>query len=203
MSQHHTGGSRWIVLSRLSNISLHAASGVTALDPLYPVLAMMERYDLPLLVHGEVTDPDCDIFDREKAFIDTSLVPIRREFPELRIVFEHITTEDAVQFVCESGERTAATITAHHLLYNRNDLLVGGIRPHFFCLPVLKRNRHQLALRAIVASGHQRFFLGTDSAPHTKADKESSCGCAGCYTCLLYTSPSPRDATLSRMPSSA
>jgi dihydroorotase (homodimeric type) len=99
----------------------------------------MERYDLPLLVHGEVTDPDCDIFDREKVFIDKSLVPIRREFPELRIVFEHITTEDAVQFVCESGEKTAATITAHHLLYNRNDLLVGGIKPHFFCLPVLKR----------------------------------------------------------------
>lgn len=160
----------------------NSASGVTALDPLYPVLAAMEHYDVPLLVHGEVTDPDCDIFDREKAFIDASLVPIRREFPELRIVFEHITTEDAVQFVSEAGERTAATITAHHLLYNRNHLLVGGIRPHFFCLPVLKRNRHQLALRAIVASGHPRFFLGTDSAPHAKTDKESSCGCAGCYT---------------------
>lgn len=160
----------------------NSAAGVTALDPLYPVLAEMERYDVPLLVHGEVTDPDCDIFDREKAFIDGSLAPIRQEFPELRIVFEHITTEDAVQFVCEAGERTAATITAHHLLYNRNDLLVGGIRPHFFCLPVLKRNRHQQALRDIVASGHSRFFLGTDSAPHAKADKESSCGCAGCYT---------------------
>ena len=160
----------------------NSAAGVTALDPLYPVLAEMERYDVPLLVHGEVTDPECDIFDREKAFIDGSLAPIRQEFPELRIVFEHITTEDAVQFVCEAGERTAATITAHHLLYNRNDLLVGGIRPHFFCLPVLKRNRHQQALRDIVASGHSRFFLGTDSAPHAKADKESSCGCAGCYT---------------------
>ncbi len=160
----------------------NSAAGVTALDPLYPVLAEMERYDVPLLVHGEVTDPDCDIFDREKAFIDGSLAPIRQEFPELRIVFEHITTEDAVQFVCEAGERTAATITAHHLLYNRNDLLVGGIRPHFFCLPVLKRNRHQQALRDIVASGHSRFFLGTDSAPHAKTDKESSCGCAGCYT---------------------
>ncbi len=160
----------------------NSAAGVTALDPLYPVLAEMERYDVPLLVHGEVTDPDCDIFDREKAFIDGSLAPIRQEFPELRIVFEHITTENAVQFVCEAGERTAATITAHHLLYNRNDLLVGGIRPHFFCLPVLKRNRHQQALRDIVASGHSRFFLGTDSAPHAKADKESSCGCAGCYT---------------------
>ena len=160
----------------------NSAAGVTALEPLYPVLAVMERYDVPLLVHGEVTDPDCDIFDREKAFIDASLVPIRREFPELRIVFEHITTEDAVQFVSEAGERTAATITAHHLLYNRNDLLVGGIRPHLFCLPVLKRNRHQLALRTIAASGHPRFFLGTDSAPHAKTDKESSCGCAGCYT---------------------
>ena len=160
----------------------NSAAGVTALEPLFPVLAVMERYDVPLLVHGEVTDPDCDIFDREKAFIDASLVPIRREFPELRIVFEHITTEDAVQFVSEAGDRTAATITAHHLLYNRNHLLVGGIRPHFFCLPVLKRNRHQLALRAIAASGHPRFFLGTDSAPHAKTDKESSCGCAGCYT---------------------
>ena len=160
----------------------NSAAGVTALEPLYPVLAVMERYDVPLLVHGEVTDPDCDIFDREKAFIDASLAPIRREFPGLRIVFEHITTEDAVQFVSEAGERTAATITAHHLLYNRNHLLVGGIRPHFFCLPVLKRNRHQLALRAIAASGHPRFFLGTDSAPHAKTDKESSCGCAGCYT---------------------
>lgn len=160
----------------------NSAAGVTALEPLYPVLAVMERYDVPLLVHGEVTDPDCDIFDREKAFIDASLAPIRREFPELRIVFEHITTEDAVQFVSEAGERTAATITAHHLLYNRNHLLVGGIRPHFFCLPVLKRNRHQLALRTIAASGHPRFFLGTDSAPHAKTDKESSCGCAGCYT---------------------
>ncbi len=160
----------------------NSAAGVTALEPLYPVLAVMERYDVALLVHGEVTDPDCDIFDREKAFIDASLVPIRREFPELRIVFEHITTEDAVQFVSEAGDRTAATITAHHLLYNRNHLLVGGIRPHFFCLPVLKRNRHQLALRTIAASGHPRFFLGTDSAPHAKTDKESSCGCAGCYT---------------------
>ena len=160
----------------------NSAAGVTALEPLYPVLAVMERYDVALLVHGEVTDPDCDIFDREKAFIDASLTPIRREFPELRIVFEHITTEDAVQFVSEAGERTAATITAHHLLYNRNHLLVGGIRPHFFCLPVLKRNRHQLALRTIAASGHPRFFLGTDSAPHAKTDKESSCGCAGCYT---------------------
>jgi len=160
----------------------NSAAGVTALGPLYPVFAAMERHDVPLLVHGEVTDPDCDIFDREKAFIDASLIPIRREFPELRIVFEHITTEDAVQFVCDAGERTAATITAHHLLYNRNDLLAGGIRPHFFCLPVLKRDRHQRALRAIVASGHPRFFLGTDSAPHAKTDKESSCGCAGCYT---------------------
>jgi len=160
----------------------NSAAGVTALDPLYPILAEMERHDLPLLVHGEVTDPACDIFDREKAFIDASLIPIRGEFPELRIVFEHITTEDAVQFVSDAGERTAATITAHHLLYNRNHLLVGGIKPHFFCLPVLKRNRHQLALRAIVASGHPRFFLGTDSAPHAKTDKESSCGCAGCYT---------------------
>lgn len=160
----------------------NSAAGVTALKALYPVIEAMQKHDLPLLIHGEVTDADCDIFDREKAFIDTALIPLTAAFPALRIVFEHITTRDAVQFIEASSDRIAATVTAHHLLYNRNDLLVGGIKPHLFCLPVLKRDQHQLALRQAVTSGHPRFFLGTDSAPHTRQDKESSCGCAGCYT---------------------
>ena len=148
----------------------------------------MERHDLPLLIHGEVTDHHVDIFDREKAFIDSALTPIVSAFPALRIVFEHITTADAVQFVEASGEYVAATVTAHHLLYNRNDMLVGGVRPHLFCLPVLKRDQHQLALRRAVTSGHPRFFLGTDSAPHARGEKESSCGCAGCYTAHAHSS---------------
>lgn len=160
----------------------NSAAGVTALEKLYPVIEAMQKVDLPLLIHGEVTDPRCDIFDREKAFIEHSLAPLCKRFPELRVVFEHITTADAVDFVQAAGDRVAATITAHHLLFNRNDLLVGGIKPHYFCLPVLKRDRHQAALRAAATSGHHRFFLGTDSAPHTRQSKESSCGCAGCYT---------------------
>ena len=157
-------------------------AGVTGIEALYPVFEAMERHDLPLLIHGEVTDHHVDIFDREKAFIDSALIPVVDAFPALRIVFEHITTTDAVEFVRAAGDQVAATVTAHHLLYNRNDLLVGGIKPHLFCLPVLKRDRHQLALRQAVTSGHPRFFLGTDSAPHARGDKESSCGCAGCYT---------------------
>ena len=149
-------------------------AGVTGIEALYPVFEAMERHDLPLLIHGEVTDHHVDIFDREKAFIDSALTPIVSAFPALRIVFEHITTADAVQFVEASGEYVAATVTAHHLLYNRNDMLVGGVRPHLFCLPVLKRDQHQLALRRAVTSGHPRFFLGTDSAPHARGDKESS-----------------------------
>ena len=157
-------------------------AGVTGIEALYPVFEAMERHDLPLLIHGEVTDHHVDIFDREKAFIDLELTSIVSAFPALRIVFEHITTADAVQFVEASSEYVAATVTAHHLLYNRNDMLVGGVRPHLFCLPVLKRDQHQLALRQAVTSGHPRFFLGTDSAPHIRGKKESSCGCAGCYT---------------------
>ena len=157
-------------------------AGVTGIESLYPVFEAMERHELPLLIHGEVTDHHVDIFDREKAFIDSALIPIVDTFPALRIVFEHITTADAVQFVQASSDHIAATVTAHHLLYNRNDMLVGGVRPHLFCLPVLKRDKHQLALRQAVTSGHARFFLGTDSAPHARGDKESSCGCAGCYT---------------------
>jgi dihydroorotase len=142
----------------------------------------MEKVDLPLLVHGEVTDAEIDIFDREAVFIEQHLQPIVERFPKLRVVLEHITTSDAVAFVATSGSRVGATITAHHLLLNRNDMLVGGIKPHYYCLPVLKRRRHQEALRA-AATGHDpSFFLGTDSAPHEREAKESACGCAGVYT---------------------
>ena len=157
-------------------------AGVAELDGLFPVLAAMEEADLPLLVHGEVTDHHIDIFDREKVFIDRHLEPIAKRFPGLRIVFEHITTRDAVQFVREAGNNVAATITAHHLMFNRNDMLVGGIRPHYYCLPILKRNVHQNELMEAASSGNTKFFLGTDSAPHTRQSKESGCGCAGVYT---------------------
>jgi dihydroorotase len=157
-------------------------AGVADLESLYPTLAAMEQADLPLLIHGEVTDSEIDIFDREKAFIDRHLTPISRQFPGLRIVLEHITTRDAVEFVSEAPANIGATITAHHLLYNRNDLLVGGIRPHLYCLPILKRNTHQKALLEAATSGSPNFFLGTDSAPHSTANKETACGCAGVYT---------------------
>jgi len=157
-------------------------AGVAELDSLFPVLAAMEEVDLPLLIHGEVTDHDIDIFDREKVFIDRHLAPIAERFPGLRIVLEHITTRDAVEFVREAPDTVAATITAHHLLFNRNDMLVGGIRPHYYCLPILKRNIHQNELREAASSGDPKFFLGTDSAPHSTASKETSCGCAGVYT---------------------
>lgn len=160
----------------------NSAAGVAALDQLYPTLAAMEEVDLPLLVHGEVTDADIDIFDREKVFIDRHLAPITQRFPSLRIVLEHITTADAVQFVSDAPAAVAATITPHHLLFNRNHMLVGGIRPHYYCLPVLKRSTHQAALQAAAVSGNQKFFLGTDSAPHSTASKEHSCGCAGVYS---------------------
>jgi dihydroorotase len=157
-------------------------AGVAHLSALFPVLAAMEETDLPLLVHGEVTDTDIDIFDREKIFIDRHLAPISERFPGLRMVFEHITTREAVQFVREAPANVAATITPHHLLYNRNDMLVGGIRPHYFCLPILKRNIHQIELLEAASSGNPKFFLGTDSAPHSTAAKENSCGCAGVYS---------------------
>jgi len=160
----------------------HSEAGVARLHRIYPILAAMEEHDVPLLVHGEVTDSDVDIFDREKAFIDAELVGVTRCFPGLRIVFEHVTTRDAVEFVSACGPNVAATITAHHLLYNRNALLAGGIRPHFYCLPVLKRETHRQARIAAATSGDDKFFLGTDSAPHAKSQKEARCGCAGCYT---------------------
>ncbi|CAA0095070.1 dihydroorotase [Zhongshania aliphaticivorans] len=157
-------------------------SGVTSIEKLYPVLESMEKHGLPLLVHGEVTDAEIDIFDREAQFIDRYLRQICTHFPALKLVLEHITTADAAQFVSESADNVAATITAHHLLYNRNHMLAGGIRPHYYCLPILKRNTHQQALIAAATSGSPKFFLGTDSAPHARHRKEASCGCAGCYT---------------------
>jgi len=156
-------------------------SGVTSIDKILPAIEAMAEVGMPLLIHGEVTRGDVDVFDREKIFIDEHMRRVVELFPTLKVVFEHITTADAVQFVTEASANVGATITAHHLLYNRNHMLVGGIRPHLFCLPILKRNVHQEALRQAVASGSDRFFLGTDSAPHLKHRKESSCGCAGCF----------------------
>lgn len=157
-------------------------AGVTSLARIYPVLEAMQKHGMPLLVHGEVTHADVDIFDREKVFIDQQLSKLVQDFPALKVVFEHITTADAAQFVAAAPPSVGATITAHHLLYNRNHMLVGGIRPHFFCLPILKRNTHQQALIHAATSGNPKFFLGTDSAPHAKHRKENACGCAGCYT---------------------
>lgn len=160
----------------------HSAAGVTELRKIYPVLEAMQRCGMLLLVHGEVTSADIDLFDREAVFIDRHLIPLRRDFPGLKIVFEHITTREAAQYVSQGDALLAATITAHHLLYNRNAIFTGGIRPHYFCLPVLKRETHRLALVQAAISGHARFFLGTDSAPHPAHLKEHATGCAGCYT---------------------
>ena len=159
-------------------------AGVTDIRKVYPVLEAMQRAGLLLLVHGEVTDPAVDLFDREAVFIDRVMTPLRRDLPELKVVFEHITTKEAAQYVASAGSHTAATITAHHLLYNRNEIFKGGIRPHFYCLPVLKREEHRVALVAAATSANPRFFLGTDSAPHAVGAKETGCGCAGCYTAL-------------------
>lgn len=159
-------------------------AGVTSLKHCMATLEMMQQLGMPLLVHGEVTDADVDIFDREAVFIDRVLQPLRRELPELKIVFEHITTRDAAHYVRDAEGPVAATITAHHLLYNRNAIFKGGIRPHYYCLPILKREVHRQALLDAATSGSPRFFLGTDSAPHPKGLKEHDCGCAGCYTAL-------------------
>ncbi|MFM8343332.1 MAG: dihydroorotase [Betaproteobacteria bacterium] len=159
-------------------------AGVTDIRKTYKTLEAMQREGLLFLVHGEVTDAEIDLFDREAVFIDRILAPLRRDFPELKIVFEHITTKEAAQYVAEGNERLGATITAHHLLYNRNAIFQGGIRPHYYCLPVLKREEHRRALVAAATSGNPRFFLGTDSAPHPSQLKEHASGCAGCYTAL-------------------
>lgn len=157
-------------------------SGVTDIKNIYSVLETMQEVGMPLLVHGEVTTPDIDIFDREAVFIDRHLEPLLKDFPELKVVMEHITTADAAQFVEEGSSNLAATITAHHLLYERNHMLVGGIRPHLYCLPILKRRKHQEELVRVATSGNKKFFLGSDSAPHATDTKETACGCAGCYT---------------------
>ena len=165
--------------------------GVTALSTIFPVLDAMQAHGLVLCVHGEVTDPGIDIFDREAVFIKRVLIPLVRQFPDLKIVLEHITTQDAVQFVRAAPATIAATITPQHLLYNRNAIFQGGVRPHYYCLPVLKRETHRQALLEAATSGEPKFFLGTDSAPHARHTKEAACGCAGCYSgyhaLALYT----------------
>ena len=159
-------------------------AGVTDLAKCDAALAEMEKAGMPLLMHGEVTDPSIDLFDREKVFIERVLQPLLERRPGLRVVFEHITTRDAAEFVAAAGDNVAATITAHHLLYNRNAIFLGGVRPHYYCLPVLKRELHREALVRAAISGSRKFFLGTDSAPHARHTKEAACGCAGCYTAL-------------------
>lgn len=160
----------------------NSSSGVTDVVNIYPVLEQMQAVGMPLLIHGEVTDDEIDIFDREEVFINTILAQLVTKFTQLKIVLEHITTKQAVDFVTKANDNVGATITAHHLMYNRNHMLVGGIKPHYFCLPILKRNIHQQALINAATSGNKKFFLGTDSAPHSKQAKENACGCAGSYT---------------------
>ncbi|WP_194868827.1 dihydroorotase [Pseudoalteromonas sp. PPB1] len=173
-----------IVAAKLypAGATTNSDSGVTDIENIYHILEVMQEVGMLLLVHGEVTDSSIDIFDREKVFIETKLKKVVDAFPKLKIVLEHITTQDAVEFVESAPENVAATITAHHLLYNRNHMLAGGIRPHYYCLPILKRNTHQQALLRAATSGSEKFFLGTDSAPHAKDKKEAACGCAGAYT---------------------
>lgn len=165
-----------------SGATTNSDSGVTSLEKCYQTIAAMQAHGMPLLVHAEVTDGNVDVFDREKVFIERHMRPLMQQFPELKVVFEHITTQDAVQFVQSQPANLAATITAHHLLMNRNAMFTGGIRPHHYCLPVLKREEHRVALVQAAISGSAKFFLGTDSAPHAKSAKEASCGCAGMYT---------------------
>jgi dihydroorotase len=178
-------------------------AGVTDLTNCYKALEVMQELDLPFLVHGEVTDPEVDVFDREAVFIDRVMRPLRKDFPELKVVFEHITTRQAAEYVAEAEGPIAATITAHHLLYNRNEIFKGGIRPHYYCLPILKREEHRLALMTAATSGDERFFLGTDSAPHAQGAKENACGCAGCYTALhameLYAEAFERAGALDKL----
>ena len=178
-------------------------AGVTDLAHCEAVLAEMEKCGMPLLTHGEVTDPSIDLFDRENVFIETVMQPLLARHPGLRVVFEHITTKEAAAFVAAAGDNVAATITAHHLLYNRNAIFMGGVRPHYYCLPVLKRETHRQALVAAATSGNRRFFLGTDSAPHARHTKEAFCGCAGCYTALtaleLYAEAFDRAGALDRL----
>ena len=165
-----------------AHATTHSAHGVTSIDRVMPVLEAMAGIGMPLLIHGEVTDPEIDIFDREAVFIERVLDPLRRRLPELRVVLEHVTTEEAVAYVAAGGPNLAATITAHHLVINRNAIFAGGIRPHLYCLPIAKREQHRRALRRAATSGNPAFFLGTDSAPHAAPMKETACGCAGIFT---------------------
>ncbi len=182
IEQAHASGMIRAVKLYPAGATTNSESGVTNLSKTYPALRAMAACGMPLLVHGEVTDPEVDVFDREAVFIENVLKPLMEQIPDLRIVLEHITTEHAVKLVREADDRLGATITAHHLLMNRNSLFKGGIRPHHYCLPVLKRERHRRALLEAISSGHPRYFLGTDSAPHAREAKESACGCAGMYT---------------------
>jgi dihydroorotase len=182
ISQAHQSGYVHGIKLYPAGATTNSDAGVTNLKLCAAALERMQRVGMPLLVHGEVTSADIDVFDREKVFIERVLQPLLSDYPELKVVFEHITTADAASFVAEQDERIAATITPHHLLLNRNDLLVGGVHPHHYCLPVLKRNTHQQALIEAATSGSRKFFLGTDSAPHPRPDKENACGCAGIYS---------------------
>jgi dihydroorotase len=186
-----------------AHATTNSAFGVTDLDRVSPVLERMAGLGMPLLIHGEVTDPQVDVFDREAVFIERVLDPLRRRLPELRIVFEHVTTEEAVQYVASAGPNLAATITAHHLVINRNAMFAGGIRPHLYCLPIAKREKHRLALRRAAVSDDRHFFLGTDSAPHAAPTKETACGCAGIFTacCALeiYAEVFEEEAALDRL----
>ncbi len=179
-----TKDSNHVVACKLypAGATTNSDSGVTDVRNIYSVLEMMQAHGLPLLVHGEVTDPEVDVFDREAVFIERVLMPTIRDFPALKVVLEHITTQDAVEYVRAAPATIAATITAHHLLYNRNAIFQGGIRPHYYCLPILKREHHRQALIRAATSGDPKYFLGTDSAPHPRQGKETACGCAGCYT---------------------
>ncbi len=179
-----TKDSNHVVACKLypAGATTNSDSGVTDVRNIYSVLEMMQAHGLPLLVHGEVTDPEVDVFDREAVFIERVLMPTIRDFPALKVVLEHITTQDAVEYVRAAPATIAATITAHHLLYNRNAIFQGGIRPHYYCLPILKREHHRQALIRAATSGDPKYFLGTDSAPHPRQGKETACGCAGCHT---------------------
>ena len=165
-------------------VTTNSDKGIDSFNSGYKIFEMMEKLDIPLLIHGEVNDPNIDIFDREKIFIEKNLINAHKEFPGLRIVLEHISTKESTEFVKEASNNIAATITPQHLLYNRNELFAGGLKPHAFCLPVLKREEHRVAVLGAAISGNPKFFLGTDSAPHKKSEKESSCGCAGIYSAL-------------------
>ncbi|WP_236250639.1 dihydroorotase [Microbulbifer sp. ALW1] len=202
VQQAHAAG---VVAAKLypAGATTNSDSGVTDIRNIYPALEAMQSCGMKLLLHGEVTTSDIDIFDRERVFIENILGPVVNDFPTLKIVLEHITTAQAAEFVGKARDGVAATITAHHLLYNRNHMLVGGIRPHYYCLPILKRGFHQNALIEAATSGSPKFFLGTDSAPHAQGKKEAACGCAGCYTAFsameLYAEAFERAGKLERL----